>query len=87
MSIEDSSNRVYKRDIVDNAVCKRRFHLAYEQGGKSLPEVKVACPHCGVIVYEAQNHPVVILSREENLIKSPDGTYPVIYQCQFPGIK
>lgn len=79
-----STSPTYRKVEVDNAVCKRRFHIAFEDGIAPIAQVKIACPHCGVLVYEAKNHPPAILSREENLVKSPDGSNPVIYECKFP---
>lgn len=73
----------YKKAVIDNAVCGRRFHIAFEEGGETLPHVKIACPHCGETVFEANHHAEAILSREENLTQSPDGSFPIIYNCSF----
>jgi hypothetical protein len=84
MKVESTESRNYKKIEIDNAICKRRFHIAYEEGyPEILPKVQVLCPHCGVPVFEATNHPPAILTREENLVKSPDGTRPMIYDCKF----
>ena len=74
----------YHKIEIDNAVCKRRFHIAFEEGQPNLPEVIIKCPHCKVTIYQANNHPPAILSREENLVKSPDGSRPLVYECKFP---
>lgn len=82
MSKEVDQNN-YKRVLIDNAVCKRRFHIAYEEGAQNEAHVQAACPHCGVVLFEAQNHPPVMLAREENLVKSPLGDAPIQYECRF----
>jgi hypothetical protein len=73
----------YRKFEIDNVVCRRRFHIAYERGQPNVAHVAVDCPHCGVRLWEAQNHPPVMLIREENLVKSPDGTNPLVYECKF----
>lgn len=84
MDARNTESGVYKKIEIDNAVCNRRFHLTYEEGSPIIERnVKIACPHCGVTVFEAQNHVPVMLSREENLVKSPDGTRPTLYECHF----
>ena len=75
--------RKYVKFEVDNPICKRRFHIAFEEGSPKLPEVNILCPHCNVTVYHAANHPQSILVREENLIKSPDGSRPIVSKCDF----
>lgn len=75
----------YRHLEVDNAVCMRRFHVCYEEGTSNpLPHVEVKCPHCGVTVFEADNHVEVMLARDENLVSRPDGSRPIVYECRFP---
>lgn len=74
---------IYKRVLIDNAVCKRRFHVVYEEGAKNEAAVQAECPHCGLVLFEAQNHPPVMLAREENLVKSPTGDAHIQYECRF----
>lgn len=73
----------YIKVEIDNSVCRRRFHIAYEEGQPPVAETKVLCPHCGVTLFEAHNHPQAILSRDENLVKSPDGTRVTLNDCNF----
>ncbi|BBH52860.1 MULTISPECIES: hypothetical protein [Fluviispira] len=80
---QQSSNVKYEKRLIDNAVCRRRFHLVYEEGTKNESHVEIKCPHCGVTLFEENNHPTVTLARDENLIKSPDGTQPIVYECKF----
>jgi hypothetical protein len=73
----------YKKIIIDNAVCKRRFHLSYEENSQNQDHVIVQCPHCSVTLFEKDNHPEVSLIREENLTYSPKGEGKIIYDCRF----
>jgi hypothetical protein len=73
----------YHKVEIDNALCKRRFHVAFEEGQKKVAKTQVTCPHCDVVVWEAENHVPGVLLREENLVKSPDGTNPMVYECHF----
>lgn len=77
------SSMKYEKRLIDNAICKRRFHLVFEKGSPNCPTVEAKCPHCGVILFQEKNHPPVMVVREENLVKSPDGSEPMIYECQF----
>lgn len=83
MNTPSAAERSYQKFEIDNTVCRRRFHIAFEQGSPIVPQVKIDCPHCGVTIFEAPNHPEVTLLREENLVKSPDGTNPLINECRF----
>ncbi len=76
-------NDEYQKIIIDNAVCKRRFHLVYEENSSPREHVIVKCPHCSVILFEQENHHPVLLAREENLVKSPEGDAPIVYECKF----
>ncbi len=78
-----SNNMKYEKRLIDNATCKRRFHLDFESGAKNDAHDEVKCPHCGVILFDETNHPPVMIARDENLIKSPDGSEPIIYDCKF----
>jgi hypothetical protein len=86
MNMLSSAN--YRHIEIDNPICGRRFHLAWEEGtGNVVPKVEVKCPHCDVTIFSASNHPPVILSREENLISSPDGSRPICSECKFQAYK
>lgn len=74
----------YKKIEIDNAICNRRFHISFEEGSPVIEKhVNVDCPHCGVTLFEADNHPPVILARDENLVKQVDGSRPTLYECRF----
>lgn len=83
MSEYAQSDKRYHKVEVDNPICQRRFHIAYEQGMRPETEVSAQCPHCGVTVFEAKVHPPVVLTRDENLIHAPDGSRPMVYECKF----
>jgi hypothetical protein len=74
----------YRKIEVDNPVCNRRFHIAWEErpDGPRGP-VRLACPHCGVTIFERSDSPPVMLTREENLVKAPDGSRPLVQICEF----
>jgi hypothetical protein len=74
---------IYKKVEIDNLICKRRFHIAYEEGTPTKDLVKIQCPHCSDVIYEKKNHPYAELIREENLTHEPDGTKPLMSHCQF----
>jgi hypothetical protein len=73
----------YRKIEIDNAICNRRFHIAFEEGQKLVARQTIACPHCGVVLWEEDQFPPAILLREENLVKSPDGSRPMLTECQF----
>lgn len=73
----------YKKIMIDNVVCRRRFHLGLEEGGATVSQVEVPCPHCGMILYTAQNSAPVELLREENLVNAPDGSQRTLNECHF----
>ena len=79
-----SSEAIYRKLVVDNPSCRRRFHIAFEENPKGpLENVSLKCPHCGATVYAATSHPPAILAREENLVKSPDGSAPLMTECHW----
>jgi hypothetical protein len=39
----------YEKRLIDNATCKRRFHLDFESGAKNDAHDEVKCPHCGCL--------------------------------------
>ena len=44
-------NMKYEKLLIDNATCKRRFHLVFETGAKNDAHVEIKCPHCGVVLF------------------------------------
>ncbi len=79
-----SSSANYRKIEIDNPICGRRFHIAWEEGAaKIVPETKVECPHCGVTLFKAENHAPAILLREENLVNAPNGSRTQCNECKF----
>ena len=86
MSSQPRSNAIeytYQKVEIDNPKCNRRFHVAYEIGQPKVAKSQVLCPHCDVVVWEAFDQAPGVLIREENLVKSPDGSNPMVYECHF----
>lgn len=82
---QDSSKEMvqYEEILVDNVVCNRRFHIAFETGVPNENNVSVQCPHCGVKIFESTDHPPAVLMREENLTRAPTGEEPILTKCNF----
>lgn len=79
----DTIHVEHKKILIDNSICKRRFHLVYEDNPTTHQHVLIKCPHCAVTLFEADNHSPVLLAREENLIHAPNGEAPIVNQCEF----
>lgn len=79
----NSNEHEHKKILIDNAICKRRFHLVYEENSTQKGYVKIKCPHCSVTLFEAENHEPMQLAREENLVKAPLGDAEIVYSCEF----
>ena len=78
------THKDYHKVEIDSPKCNRRFHVAWDNNPDALVnKTKVECPYCGITIYEAENHNELILVRQENLIHSPDGSRPMIQNCQY----
>jgi len=73
----------YKKFLVDNPTCSRRYHLTYNDQDKTVATTQVQCQQCGVIIFNAKNHPKVTLAREENLIKTSQLADLLVTECAF----
>ncbi|MEN9835242.1 MAG: hypothetical protein RL011_1435 [Pseudomonadota bacterium] len=73
----------YKKLLVDNTVCSRRFHITFDDEATPQAKVEVKCPYCDVTIYSADNHPAVLLAREENLIKTSTLGDELVTVCAF----
>ena len=73
----------YKKDLVDNVTCSRRFHLTYDTEAPKLPLVEVRCSYCDVIIFSATDHSAVRLARQENLIQTGMLSDQIIRECHF----
>ena len=79
----DTNNIEHKKILIDNSICKRRFHLVYEENQTTHQHVLIKCPHCSVTLFEADNHSPVLLAREENLVRAPTGDATIVNECKF----
>ncbi len=73
----------YKKFLVDNAVCSRRFHISFDPEGPKKSHVELKCPYCDVTVFAADQHPAVTLARQENLVKTAELGENIIRECHF----
>jgi hypothetical protein len=73
----------YKKILVDNTTCMRRFHLTCDDGAQTVAETQAVCQHCNQVVFSKKNHPPVTLVRDENLIQSVELSEQRLKACQF----
>ena len=73
----------YKKILVDNPICSRRFHITFDDAGEKLPKVELRCMHCNAVIFESQNHPEAIIARDEILVKAIDPNAYIARRCDF----
>ena len=73
----------YKKILVDNPKCSRRFHITFDDAGDKLPKVELRCMHCSAVIFEGRNHPLAKIAREENLVKAVDAAGYIARRCDF----
>ena len=73
----------YKKILVDNTTCLRRFHISFDEADQSQESVELKCLHCGEVVFAKQNHAPAKLIREENLVKTTDLSSLRMKNCAF----
>ena len=73
----------YSKFLVDNTTCSRRFHITFDDEAAPVSKTEMHCPHCGVVVFEAKNHPPVSFQREENLVKTVSLSDNIVTECDF----
>jgi hypothetical protein len=66
---------------IDNIRCKRRFHFAFDDEQKTLAKQTITCPLCQTILFGADDHQPVRLTRLENLVNQVDLSDRVINDC------
>ncbi len=76
----------YQKILVDNLICKRRFHLSYDDAAKTQEEVDVRCLHCRASLFKRKNHPPVRMLREENLIATTNLSPLQATSCNFASL-
>ena len=73
----------YKKFFVDNAICSRRFHCAFDDEDAKVAHTEIICPVCQLKVFEADNHPPLTLARDENLITSTQFSRILVRECNY----
>lgn len=73
----------YKKIMVDNDKCSRRFHISYDPDGPKVDHVSLSCPYCDVEIFAADRHPAVQLARQENLVKTAELSDLIVRECHF----
>ena len=77
----------YKKVLVDNMTCLRRFHITFDDEQKPITSTQIKCLHCGAVVFSKSNHPPTRLARDENIIDqyniSPLRTKTCNFKDQF----
>ena len=73
----------YKKLLVDNPVCSRRFHLTFDDQANPVARTEVRCSYCNVVVFSEDNHPAVGLAREEYLTQSTQLSSHLTRNCDF----
>ena len=77
----------YKKILVDNLTCKRRFHISFDDEGEKTALVELRCLYCDAVVFHKENHPKAKLARDEVLITlrdlSPLKTKECFFQDKF----
>ena len=77
----------YKKIMVDNLTCKRRFHITFNDENQASPLVEIHCMHCNAVIFSRENHPPAKLARDEVLVTltelSPLKTKTCYFQDTF----
>jgi len=73
----------YRKLLVDNAVCSRRFHITYDDQTPAMKQVELRCPHCEHVIFAETNHPAAKIAREENLVKTAELSDHLVLECDF----
>lgn len=76
----------YRKTLVDNVTCSRRFHISFDDEAPPAPRVEVRCQLCNAVIFTAENHAPVTLAREENLVKTSALAESVVTECQFEDV-
>lgn len=60
----------YKKFLLDNVVCNRRFHVAFDDEDVPLDATQVKCEYCGITLLKKEGHPPLKILRDEIIIKT-----------------
>ena len=73
----------YRKLVVDNPLCMRRYHIAFDDEDTRLATAEIRCPHCPTVIYRVEDHPRPRLLREENLTKVMSLAGELVNECAF----
>lgn len=73
----------YQKFLVDNVHCSRRFHVTFDDEAAPVAKTSVACPHCKLELWSAEDHAPVKLARDENLVKTTQLSRNLVKDCHF----
>jgi hypothetical protein len=76
----------YRKTLVDNVTCSRRFHITFDDEAPPAPRVEVRCQFCSAVIFSAENHAPVKLAREENLVKTSALAENIVTECQLEDV-
>jgi hypothetical protein len=76
----------YQKILVDNTTCSRRFHITFDDSAETLPRVELRCQFCDAVIFAENNHPPVVLAREENLVKTSALSENIVTECHFEDV-
>ena len=80
--IETEDSMAYQKELIDNPICSRRFHISYDDDKPKGP-VKVKCPFCTTTIFQSDSHSPVTLLRQENLITDVELSDKLVKECTF----
>lgn len=73
----------YRKLVVDNPLCMRRYHIAFDDEAPKTATAEIRCPHCPTVIYRVEDHPMPRLLREENLTKVMALSGQLVDECAF----
>ena len=73
----------YRKIVVDNPVCMRRFHLACDDAAPDAVPAPLRCPHCQAVIFTGEAGKAVSFLREENLTKVTAFSTQLVNECAW----
>lgn len=73
----------YKKQLVDNLTCRRRFHVTFDDEAPKEKLVELRCLHCDAVIFQEKDHPPVKLARDEVLMKLTDLSSKRARSCDY----
>ena len=72
----------YKKILVDNTTCLRRFHISFDSES-TKKNVSLKCPYCSVEIFSSKSHPQAAIIRDEVLTNVNDMSPLREKKCNF----